>query len=95
MKNRFFATALVATSLVSLSACVTDPNTGERKVSRTAIGTAPRPCQPHHANDGSVGWAHPCTGRDRGAIVMRRGGGIGTQRGARGHLQRAADGHLD
>jgi len=40
MKNRFFATALVATSLVSLSACVTDPNTGERKVSRTAIGTA-------------------------------------------------------
>ena len=40
MKNRFVATALVATSLVSLSACVTDPNTGERKVSRTAIGTA-------------------------------------------------------
>ncbi len=40
MKNRFIATALVATSLVSLSACVTDPNTGERKVSRTAIGTA-------------------------------------------------------
>ena len=40
MKNRFFATALVATALVSLSAGVTDPNTGERKVSRTAIGTA-------------------------------------------------------
>ncbi len=40
MKNRFLASALVATSLVSLSACVTDPNTGERKVSRTAIGTA-------------------------------------------------------
>ena len=40
MKNHFLATALVATSLVSLSACVTDPNTGERKVSRTAIGTA-------------------------------------------------------
>ena len=40
MKNRFVAAALAATSLVSLSACVTDPNTGERKVSRTAIGTA-------------------------------------------------------
>ena len=40
MKNRFLATALVATSVISLSACVTDPNTGERKVSRTAIGTA-------------------------------------------------------
>ena len=40
MKNRFVAAALAATSIVSLSACVTDPNTGERKVSRTAIGTA-------------------------------------------------------
>lgn len=30
--------SLCAVSLVSLSACVTDPNTGERKVSRTAIG---------------------------------------------------------
>ncbi|MEP7222324.1 MAG: glycine zipper domain-containing protein, partial [Novosphingobium sp.] len=27
-----------ALALVGLSACVTDPNTGERKVSRTAIG---------------------------------------------------------
>ena len=32
------AASLAALSLVSLSACVTDPNTGERKVSRTAIG---------------------------------------------------------
>ena len=40
MKNRFVAAALVATSLVSLSACVTDPNTGEKKISRTALGTA-------------------------------------------------------
>ena len=30
--------SLAALSLASLSACVTDPNTGERKVSRTAIG---------------------------------------------------------
>jgi outer membrane protein OmpA-like peptidoglycan-associated protein len=32
------AASLAAVSLVSLSACVTDPNTGERKVSRAAIG---------------------------------------------------------
>lgn len=39
MKNsRIVVSALCAVSLVSLSACVTDPNTGERKVSRTAIG---------------------------------------------------------
>jgi len=37
-KSRLFASSLAAVSLVSLSACVTDPNTGERKVSRTAIG---------------------------------------------------------
>lgn len=36
--TRPLATSLAALSLVSLSACVTDPNTGERKVSRTAIG---------------------------------------------------------
>jgi len=35
---RTIVTALAATSLLSLSACVTDPNTGDRKVSRTAIG---------------------------------------------------------
>lgn len=37
-KSRVIVSALCAASLVSLSACVTDPNTGERKVSRTAIG---------------------------------------------------------
>ena len=35
---RIVAASLAALSLASLSACVTDPNTGERKVSRTAIG---------------------------------------------------------
>ena len=35
---RILGASLAAVSLVSLSACVTDPNTGERKVSRTAIG---------------------------------------------------------
>ncbi len=37
-KSRVIVSALCAVSLVSLSACVTDPNTGERKASRTAIG---------------------------------------------------------
>ncbi|MDF8332846.1 OmpA family protein [Novosphingobium cyanobacteriorum] len=36
--RRTLISGLCAVSLVSLSACVTDPNTGERKVSRTAIG---------------------------------------------------------
>lgn len=36
--SRILISALAAVSLVSLSACVTDPNTGERTVSRTAIG---------------------------------------------------------
>lgn len=39
MKNsRKITAALAAFSLVGVSACVTDPNTGERKISRTAIG---------------------------------------------------------
>lgn len=37
-KSRLFVSSLAALSLVTVSACVTDPNTGERKVSRTAIG---------------------------------------------------------
>ncbi|GGE04973.1 hypothetical protein GCM10011515_25680 [Tsuneonella deserti] len=36
--SRKFTAALAAVSLVGVSACVTDPNTGERKISRTAIG---------------------------------------------------------
>jgi len=35
---RLIISGLAAVSLVGLSACVTDPNTGEQKVSRTAIG---------------------------------------------------------
>lgn len=38
MKSRLFVSSLAAVSLLSLSACVTDPNTGEKKASRTAIG---------------------------------------------------------
>lgn len=37
-KSRIFMSSLAALSLVTVSGCVTDPNTGERKVSRTAIG---------------------------------------------------------
>ncbi|MXO91321.1 OmpA family protein [Pontixanthobacter aquaemixtae] len=35
---RIIVSSLAALSLVTVSGCVTDPNTGERKVSRTAIG---------------------------------------------------------
>ena len=35
---RIFVSSLAALSLITVSGCVTDPNTGERKVSRTAIG---------------------------------------------------------
>ena len=37
-KSRLLVSSFAALSLVTVSACVTDPNTGERKVSRTAIG---------------------------------------------------------
>lgn len=36
--SRAFTAGVAALSLVTVSACVTDPNTGEQKVSRTAIG---------------------------------------------------------
>jgi outer membrane protein OmpA-like peptidoglycan-associated protein len=37
-KSKILFPSAAALSLISLSACVTDPNTGEKKVSRTAIG---------------------------------------------------------
>src|SRR6187402_2088138 len=37
-KSRIFISSLAAVSLLGLSACVADPNTGEKKISRTAIG---------------------------------------------------------
>lgn len=37
-KSRLFVSGLAAVSLLGVTACVTDPNTGERHVSRTAIG---------------------------------------------------------
>lgn len=38
--SRILISGVAAVSLLGLSACVTDPNTGERHVSRTAIGGA-------------------------------------------------------
>jgi outer membrane protein OmpA-like peptidoglycan-associated protein len=37
-KSRILVSSVAALSLVALAGCVTDPNTGERTVSRTAIG---------------------------------------------------------
>lgn len=37
-RSRLALSSLAVLSLVTVSACVTDPNTGERKVSRTALG---------------------------------------------------------
>jgi len=37
---RILVASLASVSLLSLSACVTDPNTGEKKVSRTVLGAA-------------------------------------------------------
>lgn len=37
-KSKMIVAGFAALSLVSVSACVTDPNTGEKKISRTAIG---------------------------------------------------------
>lgn len=38
MKTRWLTSGFVAAALLTTSACVTDPNTGEKKISRTAIG---------------------------------------------------------
>ena len=36
--NRMYTAGVAAIALLGTSACVTDPNTGEQKISRTAIG---------------------------------------------------------
>lgn len=38
-KSRILTASLAAVSLLTVSACVTDPNTGEKKISRTVLGT--------------------------------------------------------
>lgn len=37
-RSRIIVSSLAALSMVGVTACVTDPNTGERKISRTALG---------------------------------------------------------
>ena len=37
-QSRFVLSSLAAVSLVTVSACATDPNTGQRRISRTAVG---------------------------------------------------------
>ena len=37
-KSRLLVSSVATLSLITVSGCVTDPNTGERKVSRTALG---------------------------------------------------------
>ena len=37
-KTRWLVSGMAATALMATSACVTDPNTGQKKISRTAIG---------------------------------------------------------
>ncbi|NVD45033.1 OmpA family protein [Qipengyuania atrilutea] len=39
-RSKIFIASLASISLLGVSACVTDPNTGERKISRTSIGAA-------------------------------------------------------
>ncbi|MBS0482951.1 MAG: OmpA family protein [Proteobacteria bacterium] len=38
MKSRWLVSGIAASALLATSACVTDPNTGQKKASRTAIG---------------------------------------------------------
>ena len=38
IKSRLLTSTLAAAALLGTSACVTDPNTGEKKISRTAVG---------------------------------------------------------
>jgi outer membrane protein OmpA-like peptidoglycan-associated protein len=38
-QSRIVVSSLAALSLITVSGCVTDPNTGERKISRTVLGT--------------------------------------------------------
>ncbi|NOU04090.1 MAG: OmpA family protein [Novosphingobium sp.] len=38
LKSRLLVSSIAASALLATSACVTDPNTGEKKASRTAIG---------------------------------------------------------
>ncbi len=67
--SRILTASLAAVSLLTVSACVTDPNTGERKVSRTVLGGA----------GGAVagGLLGGLIGGKTGRIIGAAAGGIG------------------
>lgn len=69
--SRILLSGTAALALLGTSACVTDPNTGERKISRTAIGTG---------LGGTLGYLlGGAIGGDTGRII---GAGIGGSAGA-------------
>jgi outer membrane protein OmpA-like peptidoglycan-associated protein len=69
--SRILLSGTAAVALLGTSACVTDPNTGEKKVSRTAIGTG---------LGGTLGYLlGGAIGGDTGRII---GAGIGGSAGA-------------
>jgi outer membrane protein OmpA-like peptidoglycan-associated protein len=69
--SRILAASTAALALLTTSACVTDPNTGERKVSRTAMGAG---------LGGTLGYLlGGAIGGDTGRII---GAGIGGSAGA-------------
>jgi len=69
--SRILLSGTAALALIGTSACVTDPNTGERKISRTAIGTG---------LGGTLGYLlGGAIGGDTGRII---GAGIGGSAGA-------------
>ncbi len=68
--KRAFISGIAAISLVGLSGCVTDPNTGEQKVSRTAIGGA-----------GGAGLGYLLGGLVGGKTTRIIGAGIGAAAG--------------
>lgn len=69
--SRILLSGTAALALLGTSACVTDPNTGEKKISRTAIGTG---------LGGTLGYLlGGVIGGDTGRII---GAGIGGSAGA-------------
>ena len=69
--SRILLSGTAALALLGTSACVTDPNTGEKKISRTAIGTG---------LGGTLGYLlGGAIGGDTGRII---GAGIGGSAGA-------------
>jgi uncharacterized membrane protein len=76
-KSRLMISSLAAVSLLGVTACVTDPNTGERHVSRTAIGGV-----------GGAGLGYLLGGLIGGKTARIVGAGVGGVAGASVGFQR-------